>query len=505
MHTFLPLTLSVNKLFDHYVYPSHEDIVDWTKISSPAEMNGLKQKLYYNHLQQTLSATYRIMLACNVEDLVISAGMLHPYFKDDQTKPFRTSPYFKTLCALAGPYHLIHIKITHFPPKLVVYSPNDFWHKIPSHTSHPRWEDLCAFYDTVKATEIHKRFDFIHPKQSHYGRSVIIADENIDHQDFELNPNDVIMALNMIRTRKTSWEVFCVLAANKIGVSGHKAVRTAFLADPNISERELYYVFTQSSQLIPEEFPYQPIIALDQNAAFLHYDQREKTHASSSHHSVQLLIDAGATYGGYNSDISRTTLRAYTTKARTSQGHPLSQATHQLYEQILTQLTVAQQLLAEQASSFRCWLDMNYQSQLMVVKILNDTGIITEIPDTKNDIIALAKIFYPHGLGHMLGALTHDFFPYRTIKNTDKKSIPLPSFPPQSIESGYLFTVEPGIYFIPAQLESIPPKLKSLINLSLAKDLIPLGGMRIEDNIFICKHGSAVNLTRLCEGEDTGI
>lgn len=51
------------------------------------------------------------------------------------------------------------------------------------------------------------------------------------------------------------------------------------------------------------------------------------------------------------------------------------------------------------------------------------------------------------------------------------------------LEENMLVTVEPGIYFIPQLLAKIPTHQRTLINWQAVEELLPCGGIRIEDNV----------------------
>lgn len=64
------------------------------------------------------------------------------------------------------------------------------------------------------------------------------------------------------------------------------------------------------------------------------------------------------------------------------------------------------------------------------------------------------------------------------------------------IEEGHVFTVEPGLYFIPMLLRKYRENgSASIFNWKLIDELTPFGGIRIEDNVLITKSGHR-NLTR---------
>ncbi len=89
--------------------------------------------------------------------------------------------------------------------------------------------------------------------------------------------------------------------ANRIAVTGHRAAEAAFRAGG--SEFDIQLAYLAAVQQSENEVPYGNIIALNQNAAILHYTvlARQKP---TEHHSF--LIDAGASFHGYAADITRT-------------------------------------------------------------------------------------------------------------------------------------------------------------------------------------------------------
>ncbi len=67
------------------------------------------------------------------------------------------------------------------------------------------------------------------------------------------------------------------------------------------------------------------------------------------------------------------------------------------------------------------------------------------------------------------------------------------------MQNDMVFTIEPGLYFIPLLLEAERNSTKgNLINWKLIDELYPYGGIRIEDNVRVCDE-TAENLTRQFE------
>ncbi len=105
-------------------------------------------------------------------------------------------------------------------------------------------------------------------------------------------------------------------------------------------------------------------------------------------------------------------------------------------------------------------------------------------------------MFFPHGLGHMVGLGVRDgsgLLPGRTKDPRPAlKSLrmDLPLAP------GYVVTVEPGLYFIPALLNDPArrARFRDCVNWALVESLLSLGGVRIEDNVLVT-NGAPENLT----------
>jgi len=110
-------------------------------------------------------------------------------------------------------------------------------------------------------------------------------------------------------------------------------------------------------------------------------------------------------------------------------------------------------------------------------------------------------LFFPHGLGHMMGLDVHDmedlgedFVGYddRT-KRSDQFGLAYLRFA-RELHPGFVMTVEPGIYFIPALIDRwiAEKKHRSFINYGKVNQYRDFGGIRIEDNILVTKDGRRV-------------
>jgi Xaa-Pro aminopeptidase len=110
-------------------------------------------------------------------------------------------------------------------------------------------------------------------------------------------------------------------------------------------------------------------------------------------------------------------------------------------------------------------------------------------------------LFFPHGLGHMIGLDVHDMEglgeDYVGYDDSVSRS---PQFGLKSLrlakalEPGYVLTVEPGIYFIPELIDQwkSDEKFNDFINYSEVERFKSFSGVRIEDNVLITADGHRV-------------
>lgn len=107
-------------------------------------------------------------------------------------------------------------------------------------------------------------------------------------------------------------------------------------------------------------------------------------------------------------------------------------------------------------------------------------------------------LFFPHGLGHMLGMDVHDmenlgenFVGYDDNQKRDTrfgfKSLRMA----RELKQGYVFTVEPGIYFIPELIKrwKLDNKFENFINYNEVEKYMDFGGMRYEGDYLITPEG----------------
>ena len=228
---------------------------------------------------------------------------------------------------------------------------------------------------------------------------------------------DASPLLHDLRLRKTEEEVNRLRIACEISAEGHaEAMR---FTSPGMYEYQVQaameYVFRMRGSM---RDGYPAIVASGINACILHYTENDQQIKDGD----LLLIDAGAEYGYFSSDITRTFPANGT----------FSSPQRAIYDIVLA-AQFASLELAVAGSSMK---DVHQASVETISQGLVDLGLL---PDNLPDAVRMHhyREYFMHGTGHWLGMDVHDAGSY----GMDGK--------PRHLEPGMAFTVEPGIYVDP--------------------------------------------------------
>jgi Xaa-Pro dipeptidase len=293
-----------------------------------------------------------------------------------------------------------------------------------------------------------------------------------------INPGRLIRHLDFERAIKSPYELACLREASRLGALGHRAAERAFV--DGAPELAIEQAFIGACGQRERELPYNPIIALNEGGATLHYQLLSATPPASSR---SLLIDAGVQFAGYASDITRT---------HTRQGlYPDFAALIDLMERM-------QQTLCDEVRAGVDWRDVQLSAHVRVAGVLREAGIIRCGPAEAVDT-GITQVFLPHGIGHLLGLQVHDVGGF--MHGPDEGDIPRPEGHPflrltRVLRAGFVVTMEPGIYFIDSLLaEARADARGQAIDWPRVESFRPFGGIRIEDDLAITESGCE-NLTR---------
>jgi Xaa-Pro dipeptidase len=444
-------------------------------MSSPATKQNAESwsNLFASHLEVVMKRSAAALSATGYDALLVHAGTPPLLFQDDHHLPFKVQAPFKVWAPLTDAPDSFIFFTPGRKPVLLLHAPVDYWHKSPE----------------LPRTYWSGAFDIVSCPDRASARTALPADlsrtafigapfaELVSWGPGAINPEHLMAQLDFARATKTPYEVAALLEANVLGARGHVAAEQAFRAGG--SEFEIALAFMAACGLRERELPYNPIIALNEGGSVLHYQVQQREKPARLH---SLLIDAGAEFAGYASDITRTH----------SHHDAEFAAMIQEFDQLQLKLCALVRVGAD-------WREIHQASYRAISAFLAEAEIITASADEAVDT-ALTSVFYPHGIGHLLGLQVHDVG--GTQRDPSGGEIERPYNHPflrltRKLEDGCVVTVEPGFYFIDQLLEEARAKpVGKKINWSRVEQLKPFGGIRIEDNV-VARAGTPENLTRM--------
>jgi len=433
--------------------------------------------LVNDQLAAALSAS-----APGCDAVLIHSGNSQLYFADDHAPPFRAWGHFLRYVPVDRPNHFVLLAPGR-KPRFFPLIPADFWHD--PHLDMPAWWADC--FDVQPLADVSELARHL----SHSETRLFLGEDSklataLGIPADLINPPALLHWLDFERAYKTPYEVHRIAEANAHALTGHQAAQQAFLAGG--SEFDIHLAYLQACQVLDQELPYSSIVAVNTHAATLHYQHKQRYPGNCGEPAGRLknqvlLIDAGCRAHGYCSDITRT----WTTPD-----------TPVLFRDLLAGMEKLQQEVIAHIKPGMSYIDLHVQTHRWIADLLIASGICKGTADALVES-GVSYAFFPHGLGHLLGLQVHDSGG-RLADRNGRTVAPPPAHPAlrttRAIATGMVFTIEPGLYFIPSLLAGLrADQRRSAVDWQLVDQLAPLGGIRIEDNVWV--HDSEVhNLTR---------
>ena len=257
---------------------------------------------------------------------------------------------------------------------------------------------------------------------------------------------DPATIVHEMRVLKSAEEIELMQRAADIAAEAHvEAMKTV---RPGMQEYQvealIEQIFRQKGASAPA---YTSIVGAGANATVLHYINND----GELHDGELLLVDAGAEYKGYASDITRTfPINGRFTKPQ-----------REIYDLVLK----AQMSCVEMVRPGVTHDQLKQHSIEVLTEGMVELGLLK---GKTEELIKEKKYeqFYMHGLGHMLGIDVHDVGRYYYGRES------------RALEAGVVMTVEPGIYISP-ETKDIPSQYLGI-------------GVRIEDDVLATSNGPRV-------------
>ncbi len=304
-----------------------------------------------------------------------------------------------------------------------------------------------------------------------FGTSALII-----HKEASL---ELILSIVNLRSVKEACEISEIEKACAIGYKMHVAAMK--MAHPGIIEQEVAgkiegIAISHGSSV---SFP----VILSQNGETLH----NHNHSNILEKGRLMLTDAGAESNShYASDFTRTS----------PVGGKFSQKQREIYDIVLKANNTASQLSKPGVT----YLSVHLAVAEVIASGLKELGLMRG--DVKEAVANGAHaMFFPHGLGHMMGLDVHDMEDLGQIYvGYDDVVRPVDQFGTaylrlgRELHEGFVITNEPGIYFIPALIDKWQSEKinAEFINFDKVNQYRGFGGIRLEDDLLITDAGCQI-------------
>jgi len=290
---------------------------------------------------------------------------------------------------------------------------------------------------------------------------------------------ELIKAVVKLRSIKDQYEIDEIEKAMETAWIMHTTAMK--MAKPGVYEREVAGVIEGIALSAGGMLSFPAIVTKRGETLHNHY------HGNMLQEGDLLLIDAGA----------ETSLHYATDHTRTSPvGGKFSPMQKDIYEIVLQAQVKAIDAIKPGVA--------NISVHMLAVRTLAEG--LKNIGLMKGDLDAAVEqgahaLFMPHGLGHMMGLDVHDmedlgedFVGYDDeVKRSDIFGTAFLRLG-RRYQPGFVLTVEPGCYFIPALIEKWKSenKFTDFINYDKLEPYMDFGGIRIEDDILVTENGHRV-------------
>ena len=337
--------------------------------------------------------------------------------------------------------------------------------------------DLKA--DLSKALEANRPIHFLPPYRSnHRDRLQHLLGLCSDRvKSYASDP--LVRAVVQQRSQKQEEEIEELELALDATASMHERAMRA--AAPGVREREIAGQLSGIAEAHGRGLSFRPTCSIQGEVLHNH------TYSNEMEDGDLLLVDAGAASPQhYAGDITRVT----------PVGGTFSDRQRRLYEAVLDAQVTAIDAI-EPGVPFR---DIHLRACRVLTEHLMEVGLMHGNVEEAVNAGAHA-LFFPHGLGHMLGLDTHD------MENLGEDTVGYAPDQRRSeqfglhtlrlarpLEPGFVVTVEPGCYFTPELIRQwrAEDRHAEFIDYDAVADFDGFGGIRIEDDVLVTTHGARV-------------
>lgn len=273
--------------------------------------------------------------------------------------------------------------------------------------------------------------------------------------------------LDRVRRVKDAAEVALVARAVSATAAGFRKAREVIR--PGVTERQVQIELeAEMRRAGADGVSFGTIVGGGDHSAVLHFEPGSRAIGENE----VVLVDSGAEVSEYAADVTRTfpSGKSFTPEQRA------------IYDLVLA---------GQAAAIAKCrpgteWHEAHRAAAAAMAAGLKELGILKGSTDSLLETGAIA-LFFPHGVGHMLGLRVRDVggaAPGRPAGRLCCGARPRVDMP---LEAGFLMTVEPGLYFVPAILDDAGrrERFRDQVDWDGLGRWRQVGGVRIEDDVLV--------------------
>ncbi|HBA60144.1 MAG TPA: aminopeptidase P family protein [Elusimicrobia bacterium] len=280
------------------------------------------------------------------------------------------------------------------------------------------------------------------------------------------------------RARRVKDEAEIALVSKAAAATAAAFRRAREVIKPGVTEREVQIELeAEMRRHGADGTSFGTIVGAGAHSAVLHFEPGTRVIGDND----LVLVDSGAEVNEYAADVTR----AFPAGSRFT---PEQQA---IYDIVLA---------GQKAGIAKClpgteWHDAHRAAAAALADGLKQLGLLKGSTDSLLETAAIA-LFFPHGLGHMLGLRVRDVGGAAPGRPEGRMCCGARVRVDMPLEPGFIMTVEPGLYFVPAILDDAArrERYKDSVAWDALSRWRPVGGIRIEDDMLITS-ADPVNLT----------
>ena len=322
----------------------------------------------------------------------------------------------------------------------------------------------------------------IHILPPYRGKNILLLERLFNKDQNEIRSlisQDLIKGVVELRSVKESVEVEEIEKAMETAYEMHTTAMK--MAMPGIVEREISGAIEGIALSKGTGVSFPIILSINGETLHNHY------HGNTLVKGRMMVTDAGAeSLLHYASDITRTV----------PVGGTFDQRQKEIYEIVLKSNVEAIKAIKPGLT----YKSIHLSAAEIIGEGLKNLGLM------KGDIREAVSqgahaLFFPHGLGHMMGLDVHDMEGLgennvgydEEVKRSDQFGLAFLRLG-RRLQEGFVLTVEPGIYFIPALIDlwKNEKKFLNFINYDKVESYKDFGGIRIEDDVLVTRDGYRV-------------